>query len=352
MDLHGGNIYRLKREGKGELLDYSSNINPLGVPESFKRAIIENFDILEKYPDPDYVELRENIGRYNKVDVKNIIAGNGATEILFLYMKAMKPKKTLIISPSFAEYKRALDSVGSEIIHYPLLEENNYNLDIESFLKEVPKCDLVVICNPNNPTGSFISLENIKKINDVLSEKGIKLFIDEAFIEFIRGWEDMTSVLLEDKNIFVMRALTKFFAVPGVRLGYGITYDEEIMKKMEKYKEPWSVNSFADIAGKIMLWDKEYIEATENWIEEEKKWFYGESCKIENIKTFKTNVNFILVKLLKKNSSVVRDEMIEKGVVVRDASNFMFLNEQYIRLAIKNRENNIKVLQALKEVMA
>lgn len=352
MDLHGGNIYRLKREGKGELLDYSSNINPLGVPESFKRAIIENFDILEKYPDPDYVELRENIGRYNKVDVKNIIAGNGATEILFLYMKAMKPKKTLIISPSFAEYKRALDSVGSEIIHYPLLEENNYNLDIESFLKEVPQCDLVVICNPNNPTGSFISLENIKKINDVLSEKGIKLFIDEAFIEFIRGWEDMTSVLLEDKNIFVMRALTKFFAVPGVRLGYGITYDEEIMKKMEKYKEPWSVNSFADIAGKIMLWDKEYIEATENWIEEEKKWFYEESCKIENIKTFKTNVNFILVKLLKKNSSVVRDEMIEKGVVVRDASNFMFLNEQYIRLAIKNRENNIKVLQALKEVMA
>lgn len=352
MDLHGGNIYRLKREGKGELLDYSSNINPLGVPDSFKRAIIENFDILEKYPDPDYVELRENIGRYNKVDVKNIIAGNGATEILFLYMKAMKPKKTLIISPSFAEYKRALDSVGSEIIHYPLLEENNYNLDIESFLKEVPKCDLVVICNPNNPTGSFISLENIKKINDVLSEKGIKLFIDEAFIEFIRGWEDMTSVLLEDKNIFVMRALTKFFAVPGVRLGYGITYDEEIMKKMEKYKEPWSVNSFADIAGKIMLWDKEYIEATENWIEEEKKWFYEESCKIENIKTFKTNVNFILVKLLKKNSSVVRDEMIEKGVVVRDASNFMFLNEQYIRLAIKNRENNIKVLQALKEVMA
>ena len=330
MDLHGGNIYRLKREGKGELLDYSSNINPLGVPESFKRAIIENFDILEKYPDPDYVELRENIGRYNKVDVKNIIAGNGATEILFLYMKAMKPKKTLIISPSFAEYKRALESVGSEIIHYPLLEENNYNLDIEKFLKEVPQCDLVVICNPNNPTGSFISLENIKKINDVLSEKGIKLFIDEAFIEFIRGWEDMTSVLLEDKNIFVMRALTKFFAVPGVRLGYGITYDEEIMKKMEKYKEPWSVNSFADIAGKIMLW----------------------RCKIENIKTFKTNVNFILVKLLKKNSSVVRDEMIEKGVVVRDASNFMFLNEQYIRLAIKNRENNIKVLQALKEVMA
>ena len=125
MDLHGGNIYRLKREGKGNLLDYSSNINPLGVPDSFKKAIIENFDILEKYPDPDYIELRENIGRYNDIEAKNIIAGNGATEILFLYMKAMQPKKTLIVSPSFAEYKRALESVGSEIIYYPLLEENN-----------------------------------------------------------------------------------------------------------------------------------------------------------------------------------------------------------------------------------
>lgn len=281
MDLHGGNIYRLKREGKGNLLDYSSNINPLGVPDSFKKAIIENFDILEKYPDPDYIELRENIGRYNDIEAKNIIAGNGATEILFLYMKAMQPKKTLIVSPSFAEYKRALESVGSEIIHYPLLEENDYNLDVDNFLKEVSQCDLVVICNPNNPTGSFISLENIKRINSVLSERKIKLFIDEAFIEFIKGWEDMTSVLLKDENIFVMRALTKFFAVPGVRLGYGITYDEEIMKKMEKYKEPWSVNSFADIAGKVMLWDKKYIEATENWIEEEKNGFMRKAAKLK-----------------------------------------------------------------------
>ena len=352
MDLHGGNIYRLKREGKGELLDYSSNINPLGVPEKFKKSVIENFDILEKYPDPDYIELRESIGKYNNVDIENIVVGNGATEILFLYMKSLKPKKALIVAPTFAEYRRALESIDCEIDYFVLDEKEDFNLNMEKFIDSIPQCDLVVMCNPNNPTGNFISLENIKKINEELKKRNIKLFIDEAFIEFIKGWEDMTSVLLKDENIFVMRALTKFFAVPGVRLGYGITYDEEIMKKMEKYKEPWSVNSFADIAGKVMLWDKKYIEATENWIEEEKKWFYEESCKIENIKTFKTNVNFILVKLLKKNSSAVRDEMIEKGVVVRDASNFKFLNNQYIRLAIKNRENNIKVLQALKEVMS
>lgn len=351
MDLHGGNIYRLQREGKENLLDYSSNINPLGVPEKFKERVVKSFHILEKYPDPEYVELRENIAKYNGVKLENIVVGNGATEILFLYMKAMKPKKTLIVAPAFAEYKRALDTIESEILYYPLLEENSWNLDVENFLKELPQCDLVVICNPNNPTGSFIPLENIKRINSELEKRGIRLFIDEAFIEFVEDWENQTAILLKSKNIFIMRALTKFFAVPGVRLGYGITFDNEVLKKMESYKEPWSVNSFAELAGKTMLWDSEYIEATEKWIAEEKKWFFEESQKIENIKTYKTNVNFILVKLLKYNSSYVREKMIEKGVVVRDASNFQYLNESYIRLAIKNRENNIKVLKALEEVM-
>lgn len=351
MDLHGGNIYKLKREGKGELLDYSSNINPMGVPELFKKAVIENFEMLEKYPDPDYVELRESIGKYNNLSQNEIIVGNGATEILFLYMRAMQPKKTVVVAPSFAEYRRALESIGSEIIYYPMLEENNWKLDIERFINEVPQCDLVVICNPNNPTGSFVSLEDIEKINSTLKKRGIKLFIDEAFIEFIKGWESLTGVLLKSKNIFVMRALTKFFAVPGVRLGYGITYDSEVLEKMNQCKEPWSVNTFAELAGKTMLWDRKYIEDAEKWIDEEKKWFYEESQKIKNIKTYPTNTNFILVKLLKYNSKEVRDKMIEKGVVVRDASNFQYLDERYIRLAIKNRENNKKVLKALEEVM-
>lgn len=351
MDLHGGNIYKLKREGKGELLDYSSNINPMGVPELFKKAVIENFEMLEKYPDPDYVELRESIGKYNNLSQNEIIVGNGATEILFLYMRAMQPKKTVVVAPSFAEYRRALESIGSEIIYYPMLEENNWKLDIERFINEVPQCNLVVICNPNNPTGSFVSLEDIEKINSTLEKRGIKLFIDEAFIEFIKGWESLTGVLLKSKNIFVMRALTKFFAVPGVRLGYGITYDSEVLEKMNQCKEPWSVNTFAELAGKTMLWDRKYIEDAEKWIDEEKKWFYEESQRIKNIKTYPTNTNFILVKLLKYNSKEVRDKMIEKGVVVRDASNFQYLDERYIRLAIKNRENNKKVLKALEEVM-
>ena len=351
MDLHGGNIYRLKREGKGELLDYSSNINPLGVPEDFKNKVIENFDILEKYPDPDYIELRENIGRYNGINLENIIVGNGATEILFLYMKSLKPKKAFLVAPSFAEYRRALESIDCEIIYHILGEEKNFTLNVEEFINSIPQCDVVLICNPNNPTGNFISLENIKRINDELKKREIKLFIDEAFIEFIKDWEKLTAANLKDENIFIMRALTKFFAVPGLRLGYGISYDLKLLEKSQKYKEPWSINSFADLAGKTMLWDREYIEKSEKWIEEEKEWFYKETLKINNIKSYQTNSNFILIKLLTKTSFEVRDEMIKKGIIIRDASNFVGLNNHFIRLAIKDKENNIKVLKALNEVV-
>ncbi|MGL6023328.1 MAG: pyridoxal phosphate-dependent aminotransferase, partial [Cetobacterium sp.] len=222
MDLHGGNIYRLKRDGEKELLDYSSNINPLGVPESFKKAVIENFELLEKYPDIDYVELRESIANYNNTSIENVVVGNGATEILFLYMKAVEGKKVLIIAPTFAEYERAAKSAGKEVSFFPL--SNDFSLDEDSLMEFITDEEVVVMCNPNNPTGKFQSYEKIVKIAQFLENKNKKLFIDEAFIEFIDGWKDKTAFLSQHKNIFVLRALTKFFALPAVRLGYGLTH--------------------------------------------------------------------------------------------------------------------------------
>lgn len=351
MDLHGGNIYRLIREGKKDIIDYSSNINPLGVPEIFKKKVIENFDILEKYPDPEYIELRESIGKYNKLGIENIVVGNGATEILFKYIQSTRPKKAVIIAPAFAEYTRALESIDCEIVHYELSPERNFHFDIDHFKQNIPQCDLVILCNPNNPTGSFMPLDKIQKINNILKVKKIKLFIDEAFIEFIKGWESLTAANLKDENTFIMRALTKFFAVPGVRLGYGIYFDTTLSEKLKKYIEPWSINSFADMAGKIMLEDKEYIEKTEDWIEKEKKWFYEETLNIPKIKSYNTNTNFILIKSLTHSAKVLKEKMLEKGILIRDASNFVGLDEHFIRLAIKDRDRNIKVLSALKEVI-
>lgn len=349
MDLHGGNIYKLKRDNGIEVLDYSSNINPLGVPSSFKKAVIENFETLEKYPDIDYVELRTAIGNYNNCHMDNVVVGNGATEVLFLYMKAVKAKKVLIIAPTFAEYERAARAAGRDVKFFPLSKD--FSLNENMLLDFITDEDVVVMCNPNNPTGKFQNLEKIKKIADFLERKNKKLFIDEAFIEFVDDWKDKTAFLLKHKNIFILRALTKFFALPGVRLGYGLTYDEAILNEIKNIREPWSVNGVAEIAGKTMLLDTLYIHETENWIKKEKLWFYEELCKIDNIEVTPTETNFILVKLLNDNAKSFRKKMIENGVLVRDASNFMFLDESYIRLAIKDRKKNEQVLEALRRVL-
>lgn len=349
MDLHGGNIYKLKRDNGIEVLDYSSNINPLGVPSSFKKAVIENFETLEKYPDIDYVELRAAIGDYNNCHIDNVVVGNGATEVLFLYMKAVKAKKVLIIAPTFAEYERAARAAGRDVKFFPLSKD--FSLNENMLLEFITDEDVVVMCNPNNPTGKFQDLEKIKKIADFLERKNKKLFIDEAFIEFVDNWKDKTAFLLKHKNIFILRALTKFFALPGVRLGYGLTYDEAILNEIKNIREPWSVNGVAEIAGKTMLLDTLYIHETENWIKKEKLWFYEELCKIDNIEATPTETNFILVKLLNDNAKSFRKKMIENGVLVRDASNFMFLDESYIRLAIKDRKKNEQVLEALRRVL-
>ena len=354
MEIHGGNIYKLQREGKKDILDYSSNINPLGVPESFIKAVSENFSVLTRYPDINYTELRESIGKYNNIESENIIAGNGATEVLFLYIKALKPKKVLIAAPTFAEYERAVKNAECEIDFFELKEEDNFILNKDKFIQKAKNYNLAVICNPNNPTGKFISKEIIFEINENLKKSGTKLFIDECFIEFISGWKEKTSALFKSENIFILRALTKFFALPGLRLGYGICFDKKITEKINEMREPWSVNGFADLAGKVILNDIEYIKNTEKWILEERKYFTDSLKKIEEnkkIKIYETETNFILIKLLEMTSEEFKSRMEEKNILVRNASNFKFLDNSFIRLAIKDREKNKKVIEAIREVL-
>ena len=270
-----------------------------------------------------------------------------------MYVKALKPKKVLILAPCFAEYERALKSISAEINYFELKESDNFYPNIENLEKEIEtnNYDLLLFCNPNNPTGQFIKLKDIKEIIEVCEKKNTKIFVDEAFIEFIENWQEKTVSLFKNKNIFIMRAFTKFFAIPGLRLGYGIGFDEEILNRMWDEKEPWTVNTFANLAGLVMLDDKEYIEKSEKWILEEKKFMYKELSEFQYLKAYKTECNFILLKIQNISSTSLRDKMIEKNILIRDASNFKFLDYHFVRLAIKDRESNIKVLDALVDIM-
>ena len=382
MDFHGGNIYKIFREKNiKEILDYSSNINPYGIPESLKKRITENLEILERYPDPDYVELRQKLSNLNKVNLSDIILGNGATEIIFLFMKVINPKKILIVSPTFGEYERAVkateisgDTVSLsssngdnknienkkiEIEYFELKESDDFKLNIGNLKNELEnRYDLLIICNPNNPTGKFLKLAQTEEILKECNKYNTKLFIDEAFIEFLEDGmkESIINTEGNKKNLFVTRAFTKFFAIPGLRLGYGMYFDKELEKKISEKKEPWSVNNFAEMAGLTVLDDAEYIEKTLKWITKEKIYMYEKMNEISGIKVYETEVNFITGKIDEKlfleglNVKVLREKMLEQGILIRDASNFKFLDERFFRLAIKDRASNDRVIEAMKEI--
>jgi len=381
MDFHGGNIYKVFREKNiKEILDYSSNINPYGIPESLKSRIIENLEILERYPDPDYVELREKLANLNNVNLSDIVLGNGATEIIFLFMKVINPKKILIVSPTFGEYERAvkateipgdivslscsgdnknIENKEIEIEYFELKESDDFKLNIGNLKNELEKkYDLLIICNPNNPTGKFLKLAQTEEILKECNKYDTKLFIDEAFIEFLADGMKESIINTEEnkKNLFVTRAFTKFFAIPGLRLGYGMYFDKELEQKISEKKEPWSVNNIAEMAGLTVLDDTEYIGKTLKWITEEKIYMYEKLNEISGIKVYETEVNFITGKIDEKlfseglNVKVLREKMLEQGILIRDASNFKFLDERFFRLAIKDRASNDRVIEAMKEI--
>ena len=381
MDFHGGNIYKVFREKNiKEILDYSSNINPYGIPESLKSRIIENLEILERYPDPDYVELREKLANLNNVNLSDIILGNGATEIIFLFMKVINPKKILIVSPTFGEYERAVKAVGTsrnsidlscsddnknienkeiEIEYFELKESDDFKLNIGNLKNQLEKkYDLLIICNPNNPTGKFLKLAQTEEILKECNKYDTKLFIDEAFIEFLADGMKESIINTEEnkKNLFVTRAFTKFFAIPGLRLGYGMYFDKELEQKISEKKEPWSVNNIAELAGLTVLDDTEYIEKTLKWITKEKIYMYEKLNEISGIKVYETEVNFITGKIDEKlfseglNVKILREKILEQGILIRDASNFKFLDERFFRLAIKDRASNDRVIEVLKGI--
>lgn len=365
-DFHGGNIYKIFREKNiDKILDYSSNINPYGLPENLKKEIFEKLFVLERYPDPDYIELREKIAEKNNLNIENIIVGNGATEIIFLFMKILSPKKVLIVSPTFGEYERAIKAStlandNLEINYFELKEAENFVLNIKNLETELENnYDLLILCNPNNPTGQFLKLKKLEEILKICEQKNTKLFVDEAFVEFVEDWENESIINSKEnkENLFVIRAFTKFFAIPGLRLGYGICFNNNLLKKMLEKKEPWSVNNIADLAGQTVLDDENYIQKTKEWIKDQKKYMYENLNKIEGLRAYKTEVNFILLKiednLLEKGLDVknLRKKMLEKGILIRDASNFIYLNKHYFRLAIKDKLNNEKVIETLTSIL-
>ncbi len=355
---HGGNIYSIEREygiPVADIVDFSVNLNPLGTPCAVKRMITENLDEIMRYPDPEYIECRESIAAYHKVPLNFITAGNGATELIFLFCRAVKPSKALVVAPAFSEYARALEAVGAAVVYFELKESDDFKTDIDSLKKEIRNgYDLVVICNPNNPAGTFIDREDMITLSED-APSGCRLLLDESFIEFAADGSESLTVLnaLMPHNIYVLRSLTKIFTLPGLRLGYGAGSDCELNRKLADMKEPWSINVFASKCAGLLFKDKDYFRETRRVIFEEKKYMTDNLENFSWLKIYSSSVNYQLFKIQNgMASSELKSELLKRNILIRDASNFKFLDNSFVRIAVKDRGSNLLLIEALKNITA
>lgn len=345
---HGGNIYRFARildREPSTLIDFSANINPLGFPEGLKEHLFSLMDYITSYPDPEYVELRDAIAGYVGVRKENIIPGNGAIEMIYLYMKSMKKDKVFIPVPTFSEYER-IARMNSLAIEY--LFTKNFSIDVERLVKEISPESILIICNPNNPTGTLISIDSIEYLLEKLSGLEISLMIDEAFIEFTEDYPESSAVRFINSypNLFIVRCFTKFFGIPGLRLGYGVG-GEETVNKMKEFALPWSVNILADISGRYVLKNRSFMEETRRVITLEREFLLRELSNIKWIYPYPGKANFILARL-SIDTEELENFLLQRGILIRNCRNFKGLDKSYIRIAVKDHSSNVKLVEALK----
>ncbi len=353
--LHGGDLDEISRIygiNKNEILNFSGNVNPLGLPSSVKKAIAESTDMAANYPDVSYVALREAIASYTGADREHIIAGNGSTELISLFIKTVSPKKAVIVSPAYSEYLREVVSCGGNAELFPLREEEAFMLDTDRLKANITDdTDLIVICNPNNPTGTYLTCGQIR---DILTHcKNTYVMIDETYVEF--SDKDISAIPLtkEFKNLFVVRGTSKFFACPGLRLGYGVCSSESIRSDINERKDPWSVNIFAEVSGQVMFKDKAFIKNTVELISSERKRIFDELIQFKNIYVYDTQANFFLCRILKDDitSTQIFEELIKDKILIRDASDFPYLGNRFLRFCILDKNSNTLLLNSLKKCL-
>lgn len=332
-----------------KIIDFSSNINPF-IVDSMDKIVAAGVGSLQKYPDIKYRRLRKNIADYLRVEDSYIIPGNGATEIIYLLMRNLSGRLA-IINPTFSEYRKGAEIAGLSVVDFVMDWKKDFKLDLDEIYRRKDEFDSIFICNPNNPDGS---VREIKKLLEFAEKEGKLLIVDETFIEFADSEKEISLVNMveKSKNLFIIRAVTKFFGIPGIRLGYGISSNRELLQKMYDEKEPWTINSFADSGSDFIFKEDEYIRKSKEYFSKERICMINEINKIDGIKAFNSDANFILVRFENRNVLDVKENLLKRaGLLIRDASNFIGLDSSFARVAIKNHEQNTVLVDALRSVL-
>jgi len=343
---HGGR-YSVKNPSE-DLIDFSSNINPLGAPPMVRKYLKKQLGTISEYPDSNSENLRKSIQWYTKIPHQQIVIGNGATEIIYNFCQAFLNKKTpvLIPIPTFGEYEAAARLAGCNISFFKTMNLEN---DLDDFIAKILKNSCIFVCNPNNPTGTILSKRKLQKIIQTAKKKSAIVFVDESFIELVvDSRESVIKLVKKFNNLFILRSMTKSFGLAGIRVGYGIS-SRQIISVLNKLKIPWNVSGLAQYAAGAALCSTLYLDKTRKIIKKESKYLRNSISKIDGFECHDAAANFILIKT-KQNSKSIQKKLLKKKILIRDCSTFRGLNANYIRIGIKTRKENKKLIQALVKI--
>ncbi|MCX8151101.1 MAG: aminotransferase class I/II-fold pyridoxal phosphate-dependent enzyme [Candidatus Bathyarchaeota archaeon] len=354
---HGGDVWGFSRKYNIPLenvLDFSGPINFLGPSRKAVEAVKEYAKLIRFYPDPNPVALREEIATYvgHGVCTDNVILGNGSIELIYMITEIFPPKfKAVIPVPSFTEYEKATLRVGGEVRYVQLPE--SFDLIIEDVKKAVTEdTRIVCICNPHSPSGRLYQKEELLELLEFCEKRDIIFSIDENYIEFAAEGEENTlaGYVKKYENLFVIRSVTKFYGMPGIRFGYGIAA-ENLIEKLQIVRQPWSINGLAGFATLAAFRDSDFIQNAKHTIAKERATFSKMLSNIEGLKVFPSETNFLLVKILnpKLTATKLKEELASEGFLIRDCSTFVGLDSSYFRLTVRSAADNVRLVEALKE---
>ena len=342
-NVHGGNIYTGSYR-----LDFSANLNPLGMPPAVRDAAFEGVKQSVHYPDPDCGALRREIARANGVHPSMVLCGNGAAELIFAICQAAAPKRALLALPGFAEYEQALRMAGCDLHFYTCSGERDFELGEDYLSCMDAETDLAFLCNPANPTGRLINPRLLLKIVERSQKQGIRLIVDECFLPLTRDGDaqSVRELLAGHDRLVLLSAFTKLYAMPGLRLGYLITGDEAFAEQVRAVLQPWNVSLPAQLAGIAALRETAYVEKSRDYLETARP-VLTEELEALGLKTVPSSANYIFF----RGPQGLTEECARQGILIRDCSNYRGLCEGYYRVAVRTAEENRILIRTLGQIL-
>lgn len=351
---HGGNVFAVARSlgvAPEEVLDFSASINPLGPPAGVREAVAAAFERLVHYPDSGCTELAAALARHHGMAPASVCVANGSTELIFLVPRLVAGGRALLIAPTFSEYTVALRQAGLGYDRLVLPHDQGFPLSIDALREELAKgYALLFLSNPGNPTGRLYGREEVAELLLLCREAGTLLVLDEAFMDFCEEGSAKDLVVESGAGV-VLRSMTKFYAMPGLRLGYALAA-APLTERLMALRPPWSVGTLAQAAGLAALDDGGHSARTLDCVAAERDFLVEGLTELPGVRVYPGAANYLLVRLDGGLTAAgLQERLLPERILIRDCANFAGLDGRFFRVAVRSREENERLLAALRGFM-